>query len=176
MTDNVIVHIPHGTTHCFFYFKFNILQNQRRVTALPTRPHRPRLRRYKREASPGHSTRPLSSLPPPRTAFSAFHIGPAVINKQTNNGLKSKVGLAAAKAAALRGSISTSTAATSKLPGSFVTVFARLPYRFCPLSQFAHATRTLVRGGPTRTHRLRLVASHRTRPPSSLPPPRTAFT
>ena len=31
-------------------------------------------------------------------------------------------------------------------PGSFVTVFARLPHRLCPLSQFAHATRTLVRG------------------------------
>ena len=62
-------------------------------------------------------------------------------------------------------------------PGSFVTVFARLPHRLCPLSQFAHATRTLVRGGPTRPHRPRLVASHSTRPLSSLPPPpRTAFT
>ena len=55
-------------------------------------------------------------------------------------------------------------------PGSFVTVFARLPHRLCPLSQFAHATRTLVRGGPTRPHRPRLVAPHSTRPLSSLPP------
>ena len=55
-------------------------------------------------------------------------------------------------------------------PGSFVTVFARLPHRLCPLSQFAHATRTLVRGGPTRPHRPRLVASHSTRPLFSLPP------
>ena len=53
-------------------------------------------------------------------------------------------------------------------PGSFVTVFARLPHRLCPLSQFAHATRSLVRGGPTRPHRARLVASHSTRPLSSL--------
>jgi len=46
-------------------------------------------------------------------------------------------------------------------PGSPVTVFARLPHRLCPRSQFAHATRTLVRGGPTRPHRPRLVASYR---------------
>ena len=46
----------------------------------------------------------------------------------------------------------------------------RLPHGLCPpsLSQFAHATRTLVRGGPTRPHRPRLVASHSTRPLSSL--------
>ena len=53
-------------------------------------------------------------------------------------------------------------------PDSSVTVFARLPHRLCPLSQFAHATRPLVRGGPTRPHRPRLVASHSTRPLSSL--------
>ena len=49
-------------------------------------------------------------------------------------------------------------------------VFARSPHRLCPLSQFAHATRTLVRGGPTRPHRPRLVVPHSTRPLSSLPP------
>ena len=33
-----------------------------------------------------------------------------------------------------------------------------------PLSQFAHAARTLVCGGPTRPHRPRLGASHSTQP------------
>ena len=43
-----------------------------------------------------------------------------------------------------------------------VTVFARFPHRLPPLSQFAHAARTLVPGGPTRPHRPWLVASHST--------------
>ena len=48
-------------------------------------------------------------------------------------------------------------------PSSPVTVFARFTHRLPPLSQFAHAARTLVRGGPTRPHRPRLVQSHSTR-------------
>ena len=56
-----------------------------------------------------------------------------------------------------------------------VTVFPRFAHRLHALSQFAHAARTLVRGGPTRPHRPRLVASHSTRPPSSPPLPAHSF-
>ena len=60
-------------------------------------------------------------------------------------------------------------------PCSPVTVFPRFDHRLHALSQFAHAARTLVRGGPTRPHRPRLVASHSTRPPSSPPLPAHSF-
>ena len=41
--------------------------------------------------------------------------------------------------------------------------------------QLFFAARTLVRGGPTRPHRPRLVASHSTRRPSSPPLPAHSF-
>ena len=60
-------------------------------------------------------------------------------------------------------------------PSSPITVFTCFTHRLPPLSQFAHAARTLVRSGPTRPHRQQLVASHSTLPPLHPPPPRTAF-
>ena len=50
----------------------------------------------------------------------------------------------------------------------------RAPLSSSP-SSLLFAARTLVRGGPTRPHRPRLVASHSTRPPSSPPLPAHSF-
>ena len=79
------------------------------------------------------------------------------------NGLKSKLGLATAKAAALRVTQHQRLQHRSS-PGSFVTVFCALASPTLSALTVCHATRTLERGGPTRTLRPRLVASHSTRP------------
>ena len=85
------------------------------------------------------------------------------------NGLKNRVGLAAAKAAALRVNLNIN-GCSIVAPPARPSQSSRASLIDTLLSPFALAARTLVRGGPTRPQRPRLVASHSTRPPSSNPP------
>ena len=86
------------------------------------------------------------------------------------DGLKSKVGLAAAKAAALRVNLNVQGCGIVATP---MHAPSRTPL-LLPLL-LSHNLPTLVRDGQTHPHRPRLVVSHSTCPPLSSPPTRTAL-
>ncbi len=86
------------------------------------------------------------------------------------NGLKSKVGLAAAKAAALRVNLNVQGCDIVATP---MHAPSRTPL-LLPLL-LSHNLPTLVRDGQTHPQRPRLVVSHSTCPPLSSPPTRTAL-
>ena len=111
------------------------------------------------------------------------HFTAAGMSSQTNNsealrfkcaafyiGLKSKVGLAAAKAAALRVNLNVQGCVIVAPP-------LHAPSRTPPPSftQSPYPPRSLVRDGQTHPHRPRLVVSHSTCPPLSSPPHAHSF-
>ena len=109
---------------------------------------------------------------------------------RTRCGRSIKVGLAAAKAAALRSNLNnidgcivvaphththTHTASARSLAPTLSRVRELPTPRHPHFTQYPFAPRPLVRGGKTSPHRLRLFVSHSKCPPLSPPPKRTAL-